>query len=592
MSAKAVDPVVMEIIGGELDSIAKEMAHKLIRSAYSVIIRESEDMGCAILNTDCEEMAESDNTPLHVGSLIAYTKGALETLERRGIELKPGDVIAHNHPYLGASHSLDIAVIVPVFVDGKLVAYSANTAHHVDLGGARPGAAVDLFDMQSEGVIFNATHLYREGVRQDIVWNLFEDNTRAPRAVLGDLACQVAAAKHGEQRLVGLAAKWTWAEVHRYSQALLDYTEQMMRKEIERIPDGTYHASGWLDDDGIHRDVPERIAVTVTVKGSDISVDLSDAPPQRPNSLNTPFEGSTKVAIYSLIRMLLLDSDVIDAYIPANSGVFRPIEVIAKKGTIFNPNPPAATIIRFNPSNRVADLVIQALAPAMPGRTTAGNSAQLNAIYTNGWDDEGNQWITVEVSEGSHAARTGKDGLDAVDSLCANIRNQPMEDLELHLPYRFHRYELTEDEFGHGQWRGGTSTVREYEFLTWAEIVTESERHSDIDPPPGVFGGTNGRPGRFWHVKADGTRERLYSKVNAHRFAPGDRLTVEGVTSGGYGDPLDRDALHVREDVLDGLVSVATARDVYGVLFLADGEIDPRTEAHRQDLKARKAAGA
>jgi N-methylhydantoinase B len=177
--------------------------------------------------------------------------------------------------------------------------------------------------------------------------------------------------------------------------------------------------------------------------------------------------------------------------------------------------------------------------------------------------------------------------MDAVDCLSANIRNQPIEDLEMHLPFRFHRYELIEREFGHGQWRGGTSAVRDYAFLTPAQVTTESERHADVDPPPGVFGGTPGRPGRFWHVRNDGTRERLYSKVNAHRFAEGERLVIEGVTSGGYGDPLDREPARVLDDCLDELISPEQARDVYGVVI--DGlELDPRaTEELRARMRAR-----
>lgn len=586
-----LDPVLMQIIGGELDSVAKEMAHQLIRSSYSVLIRESEDMGCAILNTRCEEIAESDNTPFHVGSLVAYTQGMLKTVKERGIELRPGDVLAHNHPYLGASHSLDIGVIAPIFHDGELVAFSANTAHHLDIGGAQPGATIDLFDMFAEGRLFNATFLYHEGRRDDNMWFFFQDNNRAPREVMGDLSCQVAAAQHGVRRMQELIQKHGWETVRQYSEALIDYSERMLRAEIAKIPDGTYTAEGWLDDDGIHRDEPQRLAVKVAVEGDSITVDLSDSPPQRPNALNTPYGGSTCVGVYSLFRTLLLDTFLTEKYIPANSGGFRPITVIAPEGTIFNPKFPAATQIRFNPINRVADLLLQALAPVMPERTTAGNSAQLNGMYMSGVYPDGSYWITIEVDEGSYGGRPGKDGMDAVDCLSANIRNQPIEDLEMHLPFRFYRYELIEREFGHGRWRGGTSAVRDYAFLTPAQVTTESERHADIDPPPGVFGGTPGRPGRFWHVHADGRRERLYSKVNAHRFEPGDRLVIEGVTSGGYGDPLDRDPALVLDNVLDELISLEQARDIYGVVINGRRLDEAATGALRERLRRESDSG-
>ena len=223
----------------------------------------------------------------------------------------------------------------------------------------------------------------------------------------------------------------------------------------------------------------------------------------------------------------------------------------------------------------------------MPDRTSAGNSAQLNGMYMSGTYADGSYWITVEVDEGSYGGRPGKDGMDAVDCLSANIRNQPIEDLEMHLPFRFHRYELIEREFGHGRWRGGTSAVRDYAWLTGGMISTESERHADVDPPPGVFGGTPGRPGRFWHHRTDGTRERMYSKVNAYRFAPGDRLVIEGVTSGGFGDPLDREPARVLSDCLDELISVEQASDIYGVVIEA-GALDA---AATEGLRARMRDG-
>lgn len=581
MADQTIDPVLLQVIGGELDSIAKEMAHQLIRSSYSVIIRESEDMGCALLNRNYEEIAESDSTPFHVGSLVAYCEGAMQTIEERGWVLKEGDVLIHNHPYLGASHSLDIGVIVPVFWEGELVAFSANTAHHLDIGGAQPGATMNLLDMYAEGRIFNANFLYREGVRDDNMWAFFEGNVRAPREVIGDLECQVAAAKHGERRMHQLIAKYGWETVDTYSTALIDYLERLLRTEVAKIPDGEYHAEGWLDDDGITRGVPERIGVKVIVAGDEITVDLTDSPAQRPNSLNTPFGGSTCVGVYSLFRTLLLDAALTEQYIPSNSGAFRPITVVAPEGTIFNPKFPAATQMRFNPINRVADLILQALAPAMPGRTTAGNSAQLNGMYMSGTFPDGSYWITIEVDEGSYGGRPGKDGMDAVDCLSANIKNQPIEDLELHLPFRFYRYELIEQDFGHGKWRGGTSAVREYAFLTPAQVTTESERHEDIDPPPGAFGGTPGRPGRFYKVQADGTRVKMYSKENAFQFAPGDRLLIEGVTSGGYGDPKERDPERVLDDYLDDLISLEQAEGIYGVRIVEDRIDEAATAALR-----------
>ena len=206
-------------------------------------------------------------------------------------------------------------------------------------------------------------------------------------------------------------------------------------------------------------------------------------------------------------------------------------------------------------------------------------------MYMSGTYPDGSYWITIEVDEGSYGGRPGKDGMDAVDCLSANIRNQPIEDIELHLPFRFHRYELIEQDFGHGEYRGGTSAVRDYAFLTPAQVTTESERHAEIDPPPGVFGGTAGRPGRFWHIHNDGEVEKLYSKVNAHKFEEGERLVIEGVTSGGYGDPLDRDAALVLDNTLDQLISPEQALEVYGVVIFERGVDEQATADLRQQMR-------
>ena len=225
-------------------------------------------MGAALLNTRCEEIAESDNTPLHVGSLVAYTQGMMETITERGIELRPGDVLHPQPPVQGrephAGHRRHRARLPR----GRAHRVLRPTRPTTSTSAARyPGAAIDLIDMYAEGTIFNATFIVREGVRDDNMWHLFTDNTRVPREVMGDLACQIASAQHGVRRLEGLVEKHSWPVVRAYSDALIDYAERMLRAEIAKIPDGTYHAEGWLDDDGVTRDVPERLHVAVIVDG-------------------------------------------------------------------------------------------------------------------------------------------------------------------------------------------------------------------------------------------------------------------------------------------------------------------------------------
>ena len=344
LADRDIDPVTMQVIGGELDTIAQEMAYNLIRSSYSSIIRESEDIGAGIFTLDCRELCESDSTPMHVGSLIGYLQGMYDTWEERGTAreevVSEGDVFIHNHPHYGASHSPDIAVMVPIFHEGEHVAWAANTAHHLDIGSATPGLAIDLEDMYAEGTFFRATKVYDEGERVEEVWNLVRDNVRTPREVVGDLQAQISSCHVGKDRYLDLIEKYGLADLQNAGETLMDYAEALLRTEISTIPNGTYYAEDYLDDDGRNRGERLKIAAEVTVDGSDITIDMSESADQTPTAYNVPFHGSTDVYIYFTVRSLLMDTYVHDEYLPQNSGTFAPVHPEARPGCMFNPQPP------------------------------------------------------------------------------------------------------------------------------------------------------------------------------------------------------------------------------------------------------------
>lgn len=381
-----IDPVTLQVIGGELDTIAAEMATNLIRSSYSSIIRESEDMGAGIFTADSRELCESDSTPMHVGSLVGYINGMYETFEERGVErdevIGEGDVFIHNHPHYGASHSPDIAVAVPVFYEGEHVAWAANTAHHLDIGSATPGLAIDLEDMYAEGTLFRATKVYDEGERVDEIWNLLRDNVRTPREVIGDLQAQISSARAGRDRYLELIDKYGLETVQETGDALMDYAEALLREEIKQIPDGTYHAADWLDDDGRNRGERLKIDVEITVEGSDITVDLSGSADQTDTAYNVPFHGSTDVVTYFTIRSILMDTYTHDEYLPQNSGTFRPIHPKAREGCMFNPTPPTAAFARINQVDKMSDLIIQALAEAIRRRSAPAPAVRCTSSAT------------------------------------------------------------------------------------------------------------------------------------------------------------------------------------------------------------------
>ena len=300
-----VDPITLQVIGGALHTIAKEMGHVLYRMSYSSIIRESEDLGAGLFDGNFNTLCESDSTPMHIGSIPAYLRGIDETLHD---PWQPGDIVIHNHPYYGASHSPDIAAVAPVFYEGELVGYSANTAHHVDIGAATPGLIIDVPDVFAEGMLFKGVKLYEGGKLNRAFWQFIETNTRVPSQVMGDIEAQVASAELGVKRFIELLDQHGKDVVFAATEQLMDYSEHMLRRQIAAIPDGEYRAEGFLDDDGRNRKQPLPVKVAVRIEGDSAEVDLTGSSPQVPTAFNVPFEGSTKVACYFAFRALLLDT--------------------------------------------------------------------------------------------------------------------------------------------------------------------------------------------------------------------------------------------------------------------------------------------
>ena len=572
-----LDPVTLRVVGGAFNAIAKEMAHVLYRMSYSSIIRESEDLGCGIFDLEGNELCESESTPMHIGSLPFYIRGFMKRLEGN---IHEGDVIMHNHPYYGASHTPDVCIAVPIIHNGKMLGFAACTAHLMDLGGAAPGINVDVVDTFAEGKLFNAIKLYERGKRNEEIFKILQDNFRTPDMNISDIEAMIAAVELGRNHFIKLVEKYGGETVMGTAYYWMDYSEWMLRQEIEKIPDGDYHSEGWLDDDGKNRDQHLKVNVTVRIRGSDVTIDLTGSAPEVETGFNVPYEGSLLVSCYYIIRTLLLDEVAFEEFIPQNEGIFRPVKVIAPKGTIFNPNFPRACFSRFAQIQRVLDCVIQALAPVIPEKATGGNSASLYFISYSGFVPERQQyWMYLEVDEGSYGGRYGKDGMDCVDNLMANTRNNPVEELDMHYPLRNERYELRPDPPAPGKWRGGIGIIRENRFLEDGYISCEADRH--YEAPVGVFGGHPGLTGKL--VKNAGTpeEESWPSKITGYKMAAGDMVSITGPSGGGYGDPKERDPEMVLSDWLDDYITLESARDDYGVAIDAAAESVDSAETQR-----------
>jgi N-methylhydantoinase B len=564
-----VDPITMRVLGGAFNAIAKEMAGVLFRMSYSSIIRESEDLGAGIFDAEGRELCESDSTPMHIGSLPWYIRGFLHRL--RG-EIVEGDVIVHNHPFLGASHSPDVAVAVPIFYSGELLGFAAVTAHVLDVGGSFPGINADAFDVYAEAKLYDGLRWYHAGKLNVDLDRMLFDNVRTETMNRGDMNAMLAACRLGRERFLRLVERYGADVVMSAAYGWMDYSERMLRNEIAKIPDGEYRApTGWLDDDARNRGVRLRVETTVRIHGDSITLDLTGSNLEVPTGYNVPFEGSLLVGAYYAVRTLLLDEATYPEHVPQNDGVFRPVNVIAPKGTIFNPNFPRACFSRFCQVQRVVDNCGLALADVLPDKVTGGNSAGIHFCSYSGFEQRtGEYWLYLEVNEGSYGGRCGKDAMDSVDNLMANTRNNPIEELDVRFPVRCEQYELRPEPAAPGRWRGGIGIVRRNRFLVDGTYSCEGDRHHD--PPRGVFGGWDGLTASVRKNAGTSREEILEAKVTGVPFAAGEFIEIVEPNAAGYGDPLERDPEAVREDVLDDFTTLELARDAYGVVFS-----DPRT---------------
>ena len=573
-----VDVVMASVIQGALENIAVEMGYKLMRMSYSSIIRESEDFGAGLVDARGRGLAESaQSTPLQSGPIPGYVRGMTKVLDERGETLRPGDVIMHNDAYAGASHGPDVAFIVPVFVDEALAAYSVTTAHHLDIGALTPGSCgiVDAIDAYAEGLQFRAIKVYDEGRPVIPVWHMLRDNIRASNLVVGDMEAQVAASRIGAERLRALIERYGAARFGAACESVMDHADRLMRSAIGELPDGVYRAEtridGFLDSpDPAKRELP--LVASVIIEGDEMTVDLTGTANQIPDRpINMPFVGTVDVAVWLTVRSVLLDTAVY-GHIPVNDGLTRAIKIVAPKGCLANPIFPAPTIARFCPGNQLADTVMRALGQVVPKQISAG-IGNLRVLAFSGLDGE-THWVHMEICEGSYGGRAGLDGMDSVDTLYANTRNNPIEDMESHLPLRIGRYELRENVCGAGQWRGGLGSIREFTFLADGGTSIEGEGHRF--PPWGFDGGNDGEPAGLQRVGANGQVEELPSKVPYTEARAGDRFVCVGPAGGGYGDPLKRDPGRVLDDVLDGIISREAAERDYGVVItdadVVDGE--------------------
>jgi N-methylhydantoinase B len=518
-----IDPIRLEVYKSLFASVATEMGVTLQRAAFSPNIRERLDFSCAVFESAGRMIAQAAHIPVHLGSMPASVRAAIAAFEG----LQPGDVVILNDPYRGGTHLPDITMVSPVFEGDTRLFYVASRAHHADVGGMTPGSLPLSSELYQEGIIIPPVKLIVGGQRDNGLFAMITANSRTPDERIGDLEAQLAAHRVGAQRLLDILSAQGRDEPIAYAEVLLDYSRRMTEAIIETIPDGQYHFTDAIESDGQsdgQSETPIPIRVTITVIEKQMIVDFSESAPQVAGNLNA-VEAIVRSATGYAIRLLASDD------VPVNDGCFAPVTVITKPGSVLNPHFPAAVAVgNTETSQRIVDVVLGALAQAIPDRIPAASQGTMNN-FTFGGIVGGRPFIYYETIAGGHGAGPQGDGLNGRHSHMTNTLNTPIEVLEYHLPIRVLEYALREGSGGKGAHRGGDGIRRSYEFLAPARITINSERRTIA--PYGLSGGKAGRVGVNWIVR-HGQPERVTGKVTA-QLDSGDRVIIETPGGGGWG---------------------------------------------------------
>jgi N-methylhydantoinase B len=543
------DPIELEIFKNLFHSIAEEMGAALHRTAFSPNIKERRDYSCAIFDADGEVIAMGDHMPVHLGSMPRSVQAGIAACQ-----MDPGDVVMLNDPFCGGTHLPDITLISPVYVRQRAANvnrsgirsrkprnhpdfYVASRAHHADIGGAYPGSMGPCREIYQEGFRIPPVRLQRAGIMDRGVLQLLLSNVRTPEEREGDLHAQLAACHTGIQRLSEISTCYGIDRTKRAAQELLEYSEELMRAFLQQVPAGTYSAEDFLDNDGIN-DRPVKIAVEVKVgekrrprgrvaRAHAVIVDFTGSDPQVEGSVNA-VEAITYSACFYVFRCLLAED------VPATAGLMRPVRVIAPAGTVVNARPPAAVAGgNVETSQRIVDVLLRALAQALPERIPAAASGTMNNLTIGGIDPRtGQPFAYYETIAGGMGARPTKPGVSGVHTHMTNSLNTPAEALEYAYPLRVRRYSLRQGSGGKGFHCGGDGIVREIEVLTNCQVTLLSERRKYA--PWGLADGRSAAPGEASVIRREGVIEKMAGKFST-RLQAGDRIRIASPGGGGWG---------------------------------------------------------
>jgi N-methylhydantoinase B len=565
----SIDPVTLTIMNNAFVNICREMGITMMRTAFSPIFNEGLDFSCVLFDRHRSMIGQAEFCPAQLAASLFIVRWTVEEL---GVDsFEEGDVVLHNDPYRGGAHIPEHSVIRPVFYGGDLFGFVANVGHLAEIGGKAVGSfAADATEVFQEGLRIPPVKIVRRDRPNMELWQLIMANHRTPRNTWGDLNAQIGSLRVAERSVHRLLDRYGRNLVDEAAQELMDYSERWMRSEIAAIPDGTYAFTAEMEDDGVV-ERPVKFHVEVTVDGDRLIVDWTGTDPQVRGPINATY-GVTAGATYNAIF------HVTDQNIPKNSGAYRPISIIAPPGTAVNvvyPGPSVGGNTETHP--KLADMVIAALAPALPDRVAAAEGGTAcNFLFGGVHPKTGDYYANYHLEGGGWGAKTYDDGNDAIIVKNGNCRNTPVEIFETRYPLRTLEYSLVPDSGGAGRMRGGLGTRRILRIEKGAQVTVNAlfDRTKPGFGAWGLAGGGQGGRAAILVKRRGDTEFRTFSEVfgtvSPSKFTnilleEGDEVLIASAGGGGYGDPGDRDPERVERDRFQGFVSPGQLRDVYGL---------------------------
>jgi N-methylhydantoinase B len=547
MSRNEAHPITVEVVRNAIVAYADEMANALSRAAYNMMIYEVRDYCCGLLDAQARMISQNrGGLPIFLADLgVAVEDG----IERYGLDgFSPGDVVVMNQGEVCGQHLNNVVVYSPCFHAGEIVGFAANRAHWVDIGGMRQGfGSTGSTDIYAEGLQMRSLKIYEAGRRNETLWQIIRDNVRYPDAALGDLRAQIAACQLGARRYGELLARYGRGVVEACIAKIWDQAELAARQVVESIPDGSYAAESFLDNDGRNLSVPIRIKVAVHVRGSQMTIDYTGMHRQVPSPMNSGRSGGIAGARVAFKALTSPDLDV-------NEGCFRPLSVDLPDGTIVSARPPAALGLWSIALPTVIDTILKALAPAVPHLIPAAHKGDMGGCSFFGFRDDGSRFILMNIFGGGWGGRPNEDGESASVSVCqGDVRNTPVELQEIKYPFLIEKHALRCDSGGAGRFRGGLGLELTYRALQNCKANINCDR--TLDPPWGLHGGRPGATNCSVIRRAGGGAETIVYKATEVEIAAGDTVTFLTAGGGGYGDPRERERAAAARDIAAGVVS-------------------------------------